>query len=82
MALFDGLSADKSSLGLTAMKFCTDMKGGQSMNPADFGESLDFLLAPPAGQCFNLSHEISHHPLSGSAQNVSCRHSWLPDLEP
>lgn len=43
------------------MKFSTDVHVPQRMNPTDFGDDLTFHLAPPAGQSFNLSSEISHY---------------------
>ncbi len=50
------------------MKFSTDVHGPQRMSPTDFGDLLTCPLAPPAGQSFHLSSEISPHLLDGLAR--------------
>ncbi len=51
-----------------AMKFGSDFHGCQMMNPNYFGDPFAFPVAPPAGQSFHLSCEISQHLLDGLAQ--------------
>ncbi len=41
------------------MKFGTDIRGSERMNPNDFGDPLAFYVAPRADQTFHLSSEIS-----------------------
>ncbi len=51
------------------MKFGTDIHGAQRMNPENyFHGPLTFPLAPPSGQGFHLSYEISQHLQDGLAQ--------------
>ncbi len=40
------------------MKFGAHIHGSQKMYPNDFGDPLDFTLAPPQGWSFHLSCEI------------------------
>ncbi len=56
-----------TTIGWIVIKFCTDVHGSQRMNPTDFGDPLTFSLAPPAGQSFHLSCEISQYLLDGLA---------------
>ncbi len=52
------------------MKFCLDTHSPKRMNPNDFTDPLS-PLAPPAGQSFHLSSEISQYSLDGLAQNFA-----------
>ncbi len=63
------------------MKFGTDGHGTQRMNLNDFGVPLTFHLAPPAGQRFHLSSEISQH-LQIDWHKIWYRHSWFLDDVP
>ncbi len=51
---------------LDRLKFGTDIRGAQRMNPLDFGNPLTFHPAPPTGQSFHLSCEISQILLDAS----------------
>lgn len=47
------------SFACIALKFGADIHGAQRMNPNDSDDPLTLQIAPPAGQTFHLSSEIS-----------------------
>lgn len=52
-----------------ALKFGTSIQGPQRMSPKDFDDTIS--PAPPWGQSFLLSGEISHHLQNEVAQNLA-----------